>query len=320
MHGTPSMISGAMWLIALLAASLILPLFTPDYGLYLFNLLLTYAILAIGLDILIGWSGQFAFAHISFFGIGAYTTVLVQTRLGLPFVVGALAGVILSCVIAVLIAVPATRLRTAYLALATIAFSETVRWICNQWTAVTRGPDGIRVSPPNLFGYIVENDARALPIVAVSAAAMIAATMFLFTSTWGRALAAVRESEPLAAVSGINTQKMKTIAFALSAIYAAIAGSCYTLFQSFVNPDIFGFNQLIIVLTMVIVGGSGSVAGVLVGVALIGVLPEVLRTTMSQFLVWQELVYGIILLLCMMYLPEGVYVALRKRLATRTKP
>lgn len=318
MHGAPAINSGA-WLAALLGSSLVLPFILPDYGLYLVNLLLTYAILAVGFDILIGWSGQFAFAHITFFGIGAYTTVLFQARLGMPFVVGALAGGVLSCAVAVLIAIPATRLRTAYLALSTIAFSETVRWICNEWTAVTRGPDGIRVSPPNLFGYVVVNDARALPIVALSAAAMIAATLFLFTSSWGRALAAIRESEPVAAASGINIQKMKTIAFALSAVYAAVAGSCYTLFQSFVNPDIFGFNQLISVLTMVIVGGSGSVPGVLVGVAIIGVLPEVLRATMSQVLVWQELVFGLILLLCMMFLPEGIYVALQKRFTERAK-
>lgn len=278
----------------------------PTYFVYLANLLLTYAILAIGLDILIGWTGQFAFAHIAFFGIGAYTTALFQVRLGLPFLAGISAGAIIAASVSVLIAVPATRLRATYLALATIAFAETARWLCNSWTDVTNGPDGVRISPPHIFGYIIDSDARALPIIAMIAAATIAATQYLVRSKLGRSLTAVRESEHLATVSGINARRVKILAFALSAVYASIAGGVYTLFQSFINPDVFGINQLIFVLSMIIIGGSGSIVGVLIGVATIGVLPEVMRSAMSNILVWQELVYGFILLACMMYMPQGI--------------
>ena len=314
MHRTPSLrqlVPAAV----LIVLGFVLADMLPTYFVYLLNLLLTYAILAVGLDILIGWAGQFAFAHISFFGIGAYTTALFQVRLGLPFLVGITAGAIIAASVSVLIAVPATRLRATYLALATIAFAETARWLCNSWVAVTNGPDGVRISPPHILGYVIDSDARALPIVAMITAATIVAAQYLVTSKLGRSLAAVRESEHLATVSGISAQKVKILAFALSAVYAAIAGGIYTLFQSFINPDVFGINQLIFVLSMVIIGGSGSIAGVLIGVATVGILPEVMRSAMSNILVWQELVYGFILLACMMYMPQGIWGLVKGRVA-----
>jgi len=314
MYGTPS-----LWQLVPVAILIVLGFalanMLPTYFVYLLNLLLTYAILAIGLDILLGWAGQFAFAHIAFFGIGAYTTALFQVRLGLPFLVGIGAGAIIAAAVSVVIAVPATRLRATYLALATIAFAETARWLCNSWVAVTNGPDGVRISPPHIFGYVIDSDASALPIIATVAAATIAATQYLVRSRLGRSLSAVRESEPLATVSGINARRMKILAFALSAIYAAIAGGIYTLFQSFINPDVFGINQLIFVLSMIIIGGSGSIPGVLIGVAVVGVLPEVMRSAMANILVWQELVYGFILLACMMYMPQGIWGLLKGHIA-----
>jgi branched-chain amino acid transport system permease protein len=294
-------------LLLLLFAGFALPLFLPQYFLFLGNILMMYAVLALGLDILIGWAGQFAFAHVAFFGIGTYTTALLNARLGIPFALGMPLAALLAGLIGVLIGFPATRLRTVYLALATFAFAEAAQWIFNAWDKVTGGADGMRISAPSVLGYTAGTDPRAFPIMAAILSLMIAATMYLTTSKLGRAMCAVRESEHVASASGIDVRAVKVGAFAISAVYAGVAGGMFTLFQSFVNPDVFSFGQIVLLLSMIVVGGLGSIHGVLIGVALLGLLPEIMRTTMRGLLVWQELVYGMILILVVMFMPRGIW-------------
>ena len=152
MFGTPTW-SRLAPLLALLVLGVLLPQFAPQYFLYVGNLLMMYAVLAIGLDLLLGWAGQFAFAHIAFFGVGAYGTVLLQTRLGVPFVAAMPLSAILAGLVGMLIAFPAARLRAVYLALATFAFAEGAQWVFNAWDVVTGGADGLRIKAPELFGY-----------------------------------------------------------------------------------------------------------------------------------------------------------------------
>jgi len=294
-------------LAALLVAGFALPYLLPQYFLFLGNILMMYAVLALGLDILLGWAGQFAFAHVAFFGIGTYTTALLQSRLGVPFIIGMPLGAALAGLIGLVIGIPATRLRTVYLALATFAFAEAAQWVFNAWDKVTGGPDGLRISAPSVLGYATGSDPTAFPVLAVILALMIAATMYLTTSKLGRAMCAVRESEHVAASSGIDVNATKVAAFAISAIYAGVAGGMFTLFQSFVNPEVFSFAQIVLLLSMVVVGGLGSIPGVLIGVALLGLLPEIMRTTMRAFLVWQEFGYGVILVLVIMFMPRGIW-------------
>src|SRR5262249_27917991 len=155
--------------------------------------------------------------------------------IGMPLA-AALAGLI-----GIVIGFPATRLRTVYLALATFAFAEAAQWVFNAWDKVTGGPDGLRISAPSVFGYATGTDPTAFPVMAAILALMIAATMYLTTSKLGRAMCAVRESEHVAAASGIDVRGTKVRAFAISAVYAGVAGGTFTLYQSFVNPDVFGF-------------------------------------------------------------------------------
>jgi branched-chain amino acid transport system permease protein len=149
--------------------------------------------------------------------------------------------------------------------------------------------------------------------MAILLSLMLAATMFLTRSKFGRAMCAIRDSEHVAAASGIDVRFTKVIVFAISAVYAGVAGGMYTLFQSFANPEVFGFGQIVLVLSMIVVGGLGTIPGVLLGVVLLGLLPEILRTTMRNLLVWQELVYGIILILAMMFMPRGLWGLARAR-------
>ncbi len=307
------------WIVALLALGVLLPLWLPEYFLYLGNTLMMSAILALGLDLLLGWSGQFAFAHIAFFGIGIYTTALLQMRLGVPFVVGVPLAAILAGLVGLAIAIPATRLRTVYLALATYAFAECAQWVFRAWESLTKGSDGLRFPPPDIFGYVVGTDRRAFPVMAVILALVLLSFLYLTRSKLGRELTAIRDSEHVAAASGIDVKRTKITAFVLSAVLAGLAGGTYTLYQSFVNPDTVGLAALILVLTMVVVGGSGSIGGVLVGVVLIGLLPELLRMAPRGLLVWQEFFYGLILVLATMFMPRGLW-GLGQSLFARARP
>lgn len=306
MYGAPGL-KQLLALGALVAAGFILPRVLPDYFLYIGNLLMMYLILAIGLDILLGWTGQFAFAHIAFFGIGIYATALLNMRLGVPFLLGMPLAAALAALIGFFIALPATRLHTVYLALATFAFAECAQWVFRTWDALTRGPDGLRMSAPQIFGYVVNNDRQAMPVIAMITALVLGATLCLARSKLGRAFCAVRDSEHVAAASGIDVRRAKVLAFTISAFYAGIAGGVYTLFQSFVHPDGLGIWALVLVLTMVVVGGSGSIGGVILGTLLLSVLPEILRAAPRSLLVWQEFAYGLILILAIMFMPRGIW-------------
>lgn len=306
MYGAPSL-RRLLPLLAIVVLGFAFPRFLPDYYLFLMNLLMMYAVLAIGLDILLGWAGQFAFAHVAFFGIGVYGTTLLQSKLGIPFILGMPIAAVLAAAIGCLIGIPATRLRTVYLALATFAFAEGAQWVFNSWDKLTGGADGIRIPAPDLFGYKMGSDPTAFPVVAVLLAIMIAATMFLITSKFGRAMTAIRESEHSASASGVDVRGTKIWAFVISAVYASIAGSMFTLFQSYANPDQFGFTQIVLLLSMIVVGGLGTLPGALIGVALLGLLPQILSTTMRSLQIWQDLVYGLILILTMMFMPRGIW-------------
>src|SRR5262249_455030 len=154
MYGEPSSRT-LIGLVVLPALGLLLPLVLPEYLLYLGNSLMMYAILALGLDLLLGWSGQFAFAHIAFFAIPIYIPppARLQIRLGVPVIRGVPIAAALAGLVGLLIAIPATRLRTVYLALATYAFAECAQWVLRTWDSLTKGSDGLRFPPPAIFGY-----------------------------------------------------------------------------------------------------------------------------------------------------------------------
>jgi len=297
---------GGVGLIVLAAG---LYLGAPIYVLYVANLLMTYAVLAIGLDILLGRAGQFAFAHIAFYGIGIYTTALITNNTGLPVFVGIAAGGLLAGLVGVIIAIPATRLRDVYLALSTFAFAEAAQWVFNNWDSVTKGPNGLRISPAKLFGHTITDDRQAFFLVLSITLAVIAATVLMNRSKLGRAMSAIGQSEHVAMASGIGVQRVKVTAFAISAVYAGIAGGMFTLYQSFIHPDSLGFDLIVLILTMVVVGGLGTLPGVILGVLLLGLMPEVLRNLRE----WQELIYGLILILAILFMPRGIWGLITER-------
>ncbi len=293
-----------MGIAALVLAVLVaIPVLGSVYVVYIANLLMMYAVLAIGLDILLGRAGQFAFAHTAFFGIGIYTTALINNFTGLPFVLTIPAGAALAGLVGVAIALPATRLRHLYLGLATFAFAEVAQWVFNNWEVVTGGANGLRFRPSNTGFMEITNDIEAYPFVVIITLLMIWIARNLNRSKLGRSFEAIKESESVALASGISVNRTKAIAFTISAVFAGVAGGIFTLFQSFVHPDLLGFDTLVLVLSMIVIGGLGTLPGILLGVLILGLLPEVMR----DLEVFQELIYGIILIAFLMFMPRGIW-------------
>ena len=295
----------ALLFVALVAAS------TGVSGYYLFlaNLVFIYIVLSLGLNILMGEAGLFSLAHVAFYGMGAYATGLVTNLTGLPFIVGLVAGQVIAGVCGLIIGAVSIRLRDVYLALSTFAFSQAMNWVFENWHSVTGGRNGLHVQPADLFGFKIDSDRAAFYVLLVSVFLIVIFTRWVGLTRFGRSLRALRESEPAALAVGIPVQRVKIAAFALSAAYAATAGGLLTTFQSYIHPDQLDFNLTILILTMLVVGGIGSVSGAVIGAILLGIINEVLRRTLS----YQEVLYGVIIVMFMVFAPSGVVGVLRNR-------
>ncbi|MCA0241596.1 MAG: branched-chain amino acid ABC transporter permease [Proteobacteria bacterium] len=298
------------WALAAAAVLLlVLPFTASGYVLYVVNLLMVFVVLALGMHVVIGEAGQFALSHTAFYGIGIYTAGLVNAAWHPPFVVSIVAGGLLSALLGYVIGLLALRMRDIYLALATFAFGEAMQWVFLNWESVTGGSNGMRMQPAELFGLKLSNDLQAYPFVVLLAALMLWLTVLLSRSQFGSCLRAVRESDVAALAMGINVKAMKQTAFAISAAFAGVAGGMYTLFTSFIHPESLGFQTTILVLTMVVVGGIGSVRGAVAGAIAFGLISELLRQALSI----QEVIYGAILMGFMMFKPKGLFASTFKR-------
>ncbi len=295
-------------LLACVAAVLVvlafaLPAFATGYIVYIGNLLLVFLILSLGLHVVIGEAGQFSLAHAAFYGIGIYTAGLVTNVYAPPFFVSLVAGGLLAAAVGFAIGFLSLRMRDIYLALSTFAFGEAMQWVFLNWTSLTGGPNGLAIKPTTILGTAILSDKAAFPVVALVSLLFIVLVVGLHGSTLGRSFRAVRESEIAAAAVGIDVRRTKLLAFTISAFLAGSAGGLFTVFSTFIHPDSLGFQTTILVLTMVVVGGIGSVGGAIGGAVVFGLVSEFLRQVPS----YQEVIYGLILMLFMMYAPKGVF-------------
>ncbi|QNK70727.1 branched-chain amino acid ABC transporter permease [Variovorax sp. PAMC26660] len=301
-----STVSSPWWdravLLGMAVVLAVLPFTTSGYVLYVVNLLMVFSVLALGMHLVIGETGQFALSHAAFFGIGIYTAGLINNQWQPPFFVSILAGAVLSAALGWVIGLLALRMRDIYLALATFAFGEAMQWVFLNWESVTKGSNGLQMKPASLGSYQLMNDLQAYPFVIAIAALMLWLTVALSRSRLGSSFRAVRESDVAAVAMGVNTRTVKVTAFVLSAAFAGVAGGMYTLFTSFIHPESLGFQTTILILTMVVVGGLGSVRGAVAGAIVFGLASELLRQAPS----YQEIIYGGILMLFMMFLPKGM--------------
>ena len=295
----------------LVGALVVLPFVLNPYLVFVISSIFIYSILALGLNLLLGYAGQFAFANAAFFGIGAYATALLEIHAGVNFWIGLPAGGLITAGIGVLVGLPALRLSGLYLAMATLAFAQLVQWVLIHWQSFTFGAGGMKVPPPG-FGpspFSYETNVYLLSLLLASLAVL--ATWNIVRSKVGRAFVAIRDGEVAAQVLAIDLAWYKTTAFGLSALYAGIAGGLHSALLRFIAPEGYDLFQMVTHFSMVVIGGLGSVTGSVLGAALLTVLPEVLRTVKSV----QEIVFGAILMLCIIFLPDGLYGFIRDHLA-----
>jgi branched-chain amino acid transport system permease protein len=270
--------------------------------------------LALGLDFVLGYAGQLNLGQAAFYGIGAYTSTLLVTRLGLNFWPSLVAGTMLAGLAGVALALFAVRLRGHYLAIASLGFAVITYQVLLQWISLTQGPLGIYAIPPppplalpGLPAIDFANPARMFYLVAAFALLAYIVLDALVRSPIGETLAAIREDEVSAAALGINTPAWKAFAFGVGSAMAGMAGAFYSSFIGTLVPDAFFMTESFTVLAMVIVGGLGTLIGPVAGAILLTVLPEALRGVGDLRLI----VYGVSLTLVVLFVPGGLVGSVR---------
>ena len=264
---------------------------------------LIYAVFVAGLNIFMGFAGQTSFGQNAFAAIGGYASAVLTATYGWPPVAGILAGMAGSVLCALLIGMPTLRLKGHYLAMGTLAIGLIVYEIAVEWQSVTNGYMGISGIPPlGIGGWELESDRAQLIFLAIVTALSLWATWRLRQSRFGRALVALSGSEDAARALGINVGRTKLTAFVISAVFASLAGSLLVHIVGFISPEMIGMNMVILAFTMLYVGGIGTTTGPLIGAIVIGLLPEVFRGLKD----YQDLVYGSVLILILIYAPGGI--------------
>jgi len=287
---------------ALLVLLVLLPFFTDLYVQYIVNLVLVYVIVGIGLNLLLGYAGQFAFAHAALMGIGAYTAALLMFRLGVSFWIALPVAGVVATAIGLLCALPALRMKRVYLALVTLAFAELIQWVLIHWKGLTLGTDGVKVAAPTFFGISLKGDHRMFYLLLAATVLLYVVAKRIVESRIGRSFVAIRENEIVAQCNGINIAWTKGLVFGLSAFYAGIGGALFAATLGFIVPESFGMFQLVLHFSIVVIGGLISMYGSVLGAVVLTTLPEVLRGFQSV----QEMIFGILLVVFVMFMPAGL--------------
>lgn len=261
------------------------------------------AIIVVGLNLLLGFAGQISLGHAAFYGIGAYATGIATATYGLSMGAGFCIAVGLVAVVALAVGIPTLKLTGHYLAMGTLGFGIIVYIFFNESIALTGGPSGM-VGIPRLalFGRELWDDTEYFYVVAGALSLALLLSLNLIRSRFGRALQAIHTSEKAAMCLGVDIARYKLFVFVLSAVYAGVAGFLYAHYLGFVAPSSFGFHVSVQLIVMVVLGGMASVWGAVAGAFFLTALPEFLRVFENV----ETLIYGGILVLCMMFMPRGL--------------
>ena len=316
-------VPGWFWITFLLVFFCIYPTFTNRYAQDVAINVLIYICLGLGLNIVIGLAGMLDLGYIAFYGVGAYTYALLNVNFGMSFWVCLPFAAFFACIAGCIIGYPTLRMRGDYLAIVTLGFGEIVRLILNNCMSLTNGPNGILgVKPPGIYipsfenGFSLElfylKKLHFLYYIALALAIVtIIAVRHLNYSRIGRAWESIREDETAAELMGVNTFLLKLLAYAMGALFAGLAGAFFCARMRFVSPESFTFLESAMVLCMVVLGGMGSIPGIILGAAALIVLPEVFR----EFELYRMLAFGLAMVVMMLFRPEGLIPA--KRMGTR---
>jgi branched-chain amino acid transport system permease protein len=300
-------------ILAIAGIMLMLPFFLSSFQLRIAALVFIFGLAVLGLNVLMGFAGQVSLGHAGFFGIGAYAVAVGPTHLGIPSWAALIAGAGLAGLIAHMVGRPILKLKGHYLAVATLGLGLLIAMVFTNEAKWTGGPDGMPVPRLDLFGW---RPRGSLTWYWISGGTLVMAALLavnLIDSPTGRAFRAIHDSEVAASVLGVDVARYKSIAFVLSAIYAAVAGAYLALFDGLVTPAAAGFLRSIEFVSMAVLGGLGSILGSIVGAALLVVLPQML----TVFRDYEHIALGLIMMACMIFLRAGIVPSLAILFARR---
>jgi branched-chain amino acid transport system permease protein len=314
-----------VWIAALALLAVVFPMFTGRYEQDVAINVLVYICLGLGLNIVIGLAGMLDLGYIAFYGVGAYTYALLSIHFGIPFWLCLPVAAFTACIAGCIIGYPTLRMRGDYLAIVTLGFGEIVRIILNNWMQLTNGPNGILgIKAPGIYfpsladGFSIEHlYLKKLQflyyVILLLAIFTILSVRRLNISRIGRAWEAIREDETAAELMGVNTYRLKLLAYAMGAVFAGMAGAFFAARVRFVSPESFTFLESATVLAMVVLGGMASIPGVILGALALIVLPELFR----EFELYRMLCLGGAMVVMMVFKPSGFIAA--KRLGRRSE-
>ena len=274
----------ARWTVAAIIVlfAVVVPLSLHDYYLSIINLSLIAIVGALGLNILVGYTGQISVGHAAFMSVGAYTAANLAVKFDLPFWLTLPAGGLMAALIGAIVGIPSLRIRGLYLAIATLAGQLIIEWVINHTPAISGGAQAsIQVPRPALWGHQMKTQGQLYFFLLFFAALAILATLNLVRSRIGRAFIAIRDQDIAAEIIGINIFRYKLLAFAISSFYAGVCGVLYTYYLGIANYEQFQIGVSIDYLAMIIIGGLGSVLGSILGAVFVTMLPIVIRLIME---------------------------------------
>jgi branched-chain amino acid transport system permease protein len=293
-----------LYLVGVIATIALIPAILKSN--YYLSVLLTIGlntILVLGLNLLMGYAGQLSLGHAAFYGLGAYVSGILTATYGIHPIPAAVAAVILVGCVAFIVGIPSLKLRGQYLAMATLGFGIIVYIVLKEMGWLTGGPSGLTGIPKlSVFVFTFDSDLKKYYLVWSIALCVLIVCNNIVKSRVGRALRAIHTSETAAASLGVNIRRYKLIVFVISAMLASIAGSLFAHVMNFISPSSFGFNVSIVLVTMVVVGGMASIWGSIFGASVLTLLPM----SLSFFEEFDIVIYGAILMIIMIVMPEGL--------------
>ncbi len=327
------------WFIILMAFLALFPFLFKNYYVYVANYMAINVIVAIGLNILVGYTGQISLGHSGFFAIGAYGTLVLMSKVGLPFVLALPAAALATAVFGFLIGFPALRLEGPYLSIATLGFGLTITRVIGR-IEFFGGRQGLHAPELTIGPWHLNTDRDLYYLLIILTVILTVAARNMIKTKVGRAFIAIRDADIAAETMGVNLMYYKTLAFAVSAFYTGLAGGLYAFVLRFIEPELFGLLMSILFLAMVVVGGLGSIFGAIAGACLLSYMDLELRNILSIPYVglWLEalsksyfsitgvsniqfILYGLIMVLIMLFEPLGLYgFWIRTKIYWRTWP
>jgi branched-chain amino acid transport system permease protein len=311
---------GRVWvLIGLLVLFVGIPLISSNYALYVINHIGIFAIAAVGLNLLIGFTGQISLGHGAFFGVGGYAAAILTTRLGFPFYLSLLSAGVITAMVGMIFGLPSARLKHLYLTIATLAGQFILQFLFVNWESLTGGSMGIILPRASLFGLSLKSDQAYFYVVFVCLVTMLWIAKNLLRTRYGRAFVAIRDNDRAAEGMGIPIFQYKLLAFAISSFYAGFAGALWTHYLASITPDPFTLFLSVEFIAMIIIGGLGSLTGSVFGAIFITSLNEILSHASEFFINLQalagialtiaplrEFIFGLAIVLFIIFEPRGL--------------